>query len=86
MSLGELVLVNGVISGLPGLLESRLQLHQFSSMNIVYDDIAQLNASKESFTEELSKRTGKSVQRYRINNIDLLRETIEITVIYKEES
>lgn len=86
VSLGELILVNGVISGLPGLLESRLQLHQFSSMNIVYDDIAQLNASKESFTEELSKRTGKSVQRYRINNIDLLRETIDITVIYKEEA
>ena len=86
VSLGELLIVNGVISGLPGLLESRLQLHQFSSMHIVYDDIAQLNASKESFTAELSKRTGKSVQRYRINNIDLLRETIEITVIYKEES
>ena len=86
VSLGELLIVNGVISGLPGLLENRLQLHQFSSMNIVYDDIAQLNASKESFTAELSKRTGKSVQRYRINNIDLLRETIEITVIYKEES
>lgn len=85
VSLGELLIVNTVIAGLPGILESRLQLHQFSSMNILYDNLEQLKSPKEVFIEELSKRTGKSVLRYRINNVDLLRETIDITVIYKEE-
>ena len=86
VSLGELLIVNTVIAGLPGILESRLQLHQFSSMNILYDNLEQLTSPKEVFIEELSKRTGKSVLRYRINNIDLLRETVEITVIYEDKS
>ena len=85
VSLSELLIVNAVISGLPGLLESRLQLNRFSSMNILYDNLEQLTASKEDFTEDLSKRTGKSVQHFRINNIDLLRETVDITIIYKDE-
>ena len=85
VSLSELLIVNGVISGLPGLLESRLQLHRISSMNILYDNLEQLTASKEDFTKDLSKRTGKSVQYFRINNIDLLRETVDITIIYKDE-
>ena len=85
VSLGELLIVNTVIAGLPGILESRLQLHQFSSMNILYDNLEQLKSPKEVFLEELSKRTGKSVLRYRINNVDLLRETVEITIIYKDE-
>ena len=84
--LGELLIVNAVITGLPSILESSLQLHQFSSMNILYDNLEHLNSSKEELRDELSKRTGKSVQRYRINNIDLLRETVEITIIYREES
>ena len=85
VSLSELLIVNAVISGLPGLLESRLQLNRFSSMNILYDNLEQLTASKEDFTKDLSKRTGKSVQHFRINNIDLLRETVDITIIYKDE-
>ena len=85
VSLSELLIVNAVISGLPGLLESRLQLHRFSSMNILYDNLDQLTASKKDFTEDLTKRTGKSVQHFRINNIDLLRETVDITIIYKDE-
>ena len=85
VSLGELLIVNGVISVLPGILENRLQLHQFSSMNILYDNLEHLGSSKTVFIQELSKRTGKSVLRYRINNVDLLRETIDITVIYKDE-
>ena len=69
-----------------GFFSNVLQLHQFSSMNILYDNLEHLNSSKEYLRDELSKRTGKSVQRYRINNIDLLRETVEITIIYREES
>ncbi len=86
VSLGEMLIVNTIVSGLPALLESRLQLNQFSSLNILYDNLEHLNSSKNTLREELSKRTGKSIHHYRINNIDLLRETVEITIIYREES
>ena len=86
VSLGELLIVNMVISGLPGILESRLQLHQFSSMNILYDNLEHLQSTEEVLKEELSQRTGKLVHRFRINHIDLLRETVDITITYRDES
>ena len=86
VSLGELLIVNTVISGLPSILESRLQLHQFSSMNILYDNLKHLHSTEEVLKDELSQRTGKSVHRFRINKIDLLRETVDITIIYRDGS
>ena len=86
VSLSELLLVNTVVTGLTALLENGLKLHQFSSMNVLYDDLTHLQTSKEDLLLDIRSRTGKDVHRFTINQIDLLRETVDITIYFREES
>ena len=86
VSLSELLLVNTVVTGLTELLENGLTLHQFSSMNVLYDDLTHLQTSKEDLLLDIRARTGKDVHRFTINQIDLLRETVDITIYFREES
>ena len=86
VSLSKLLLVNTVVTGLTELLENGLTLHQFSSMNVLYDDLTHLQTSKEDLLLDIRARTGKDVHRFTINQIDLLRETVDITIYFREES
>jgi len=86
ISLSEVLLVNGVITGMVALLEYLPQLQKESAIHIYYDDLEKLQAeNQDALLEDLQKRTGRNVTRFKIVHLDLLRSTAEITVFSKKK-
>lgn len=87
LSLSEVLLVNVVIVGVVAILEYTPFLQKEKSMHILYDDLAQVQQNdSQALRGALSQRTGRQVTRYTINQVDLLRDTVSITVFYRQES
>ena len=83
ISLVELMVVNGLIVGAVCLLEARPFSGREESHRIVYDRIDLLGpGSAAELLKDLRTRTGLPIARYEIGNVDLLRDTAEITVYY----
>jgi hypothetical protein len=79
----ELLALGGFIILLTLLFESNLLIRQEISQTIFYDRIDLIQpASREALLEDLRNRTGLSISRIEIGNIDLLRDTVKITIFY----
>ena len=87
ISLSEVLLVNSIITGIVAFLEFSPLVRQEKSLRIYYDDLQQLqNGNETALLESLSLRTGKKITKVKINQIDLLRDTADITVFYQQDS
>jgi hypothetical protein len=68
-------------------LEKGLKLNFERSKVIVYENVENIKQGKQSLMlEELRKRTGIYITRYRIDQIDYLRDVARITVYFSETS
>ena len=69
----EINLVNLILVGSLWVLEKVLMLRQEDSLKITYENIENLHKDKEDeLLEDLEKRTGIKIKRYRIDKIDFL--------------
>ena len=83
ISLVELLVVNGLIVGAVCLFEARPFSGREESHRIVYDRIDLIGSgSAAELLEDLRSRTGLPIARHEIGNVDLLRDTAEISVYY----
>lgn len=84
ISLAELVIANGAIVGTVGLLEAAPFSGREGSRVIHYDRLDLLSPeSTAALLEDLRKRTHLPVERCEIGNVDLLRDSANITIHYR---
>jgi len=87
ISLVELLIVNVVIVGAVGLLEAASFSGREESRRVVYDRLELLSPDASSeLLKDLRSRTRLPVERYEIGDVDLLRDTANITVYYPVSS
>jgi hypothetical protein len=68
------------------LLESNMLIKKENSKIIYYDDIKLIHEnSKIALLEDLKIRTGLSIKRFTINEIDFLKDCCTITIYYTEQ-
>ena len=68
------------------LLESNMLIQKENSKKIYYDDIKLIHEnSKAALLEDLKQRTGLSIKRFTINEIDFLKDCCTITIYYTEQ-
>ena len=85
VSVAELFLVNGTIILVTALLEIAPFYGRESRQEIIYDDLELLRqADPKALLEDLRERTGLPVERVAIGQIDLLRDSVLLTVYYPE--
>jgi hypothetical protein len=87
VSFGELMLVNVCIVGMAFVLET-LSFFRLSQQHaIVYDNLELLRSGDDpAILADLGERTGLPVERYRVDEVDLLRDTARLTVYCAEVS
>jgi len=79
----ELILVNLLLIVTLWILEKALMLRQEDSLVVVYENIENLHKEKEDeLLNDLEKRTGIKIKRYRIKKIDFLRDVAQITIFF----
>ena len=84
VSLWELLLVNAVIVGMVAGLEWASFSRREESRRVVYDRLDLLAPGRSSeLIADLRTRTQLPVERYEIGNVDLLRDTAELSVYYR---
>ena len=84
ISLAELLIANGAIVGTVALLEAAPFSGREESRVIHYDRLDLLSpGSSAALLEDLRKRTHLPVERCEIGNVDLLRDSAEITIHYR---
>lgn len=82
-SLGAVLFVNAIILLAAWLLEFVPGLRGQSRFQILYDDLSILQeGDPDRLKADLSARTGRKVQRYTIDHVDLLKQTARITVYH----
>jgi hypothetical protein len=86
VSAAELLIVNSVIVGTVCLLEATPFSGREHSRRVRYDRLDLLRPDRANeLTEDLRMRTHLPVARYEIGDVDLLRDTAEITIHYRHE-
>lgn len=81
ISLLELLIVNCVVTGGVWLMESRPMVRRETSLLIVYDKIPLLAPSRRAeLLRDLATRTGIPIHRFDIQEVNLLRDTVNIMV------
>lgn len=84
ISVVELLLVNSVIVGAVCLLETVSFSAREESRRVVYDRLDLLAPDRmDTLLEDLRARTHLPVVRCEIGNVDLLRDTADVTVYYR---
>lgn len=84
VSLGELLLVNGLIVGMVAILESASFSRREESRLVIYDRLDLLAPGRSAeLMADLRARTQLPVERYEIGNVDLLRDTADLSVYYR---
>ncbi len=79
----ELILVNLLLIVTLWILERALMLRQEDSLVVIYENIENLHKEKEDeLLNDLEKRTGIKIKRYRIKKIDFLRDVAQITIFF----
>ena len=85
ITLPELVILNVVIVGMVWLLEVAPFSGREQSRCIVYDRLELLNPDRrEELVADIFARTHLPVGRYEIGNVDLLRDTADITIHFRQ--
>ncbi|MBN2634675.1 MAG: DUF4956 domain-containing protein [Prolixibacteraceae bacterium] len=80
----EITLVNIILVGSLWVLEKVLMLRQEDSLQIIYENIENLHKDREKeLLDDLEKRTGIKIKRYRIDKIDFLRDVARITIFFE---
>lgn len=83
VSWSELMFVNCLIAALPALFESLSLLKQESREEILYERIDLIRPENHpALIADLQERTGLVISRIELGRIDLLRDTVSITVFY----
>lgn len=68
------------------LLESNLLMHKESSKTVYYDNIQLVKEhAKDELLADLKLRTGLDIQRFKIDDIDFLKDACRITIYYYEK-
>jgi len=82
----DVLIINSALAGFVVILD-RLLLSRYGSSQIVhYEKVDLIQANNErALLEDLSKRTGRRVHRYVIEEIDFLRDTALLTVYFDEK-
>jgi hypothetical protein len=84
VSLAELLLVNVVIVGMVATLESIAFSRREESRRVVYDRLELLAPGRTSeLLADLRVRTQLPVERYEIGDVDLLRDTVDLSVYFR---
>ena len=65
---------------LTALLEKLKGLSGGRTLRITYDDMDKIRGDRNALKQELSERTGNTVERIVVNRIDLLRDTADLTL------
>ena len=79
-SLSEMLVTNGAIVGLTGLLEHVTWFSRGQRLRLIYDDMDKVRGDEEELLKDLSERTGMNIEKVSIDEIDLLRETARLTL------
>lgn len=83
VSWSELACVDAIIVGLPALLESLPFLRQEGREEILYERIDLIRPENYAqLVADLEQRTGLKLSRIELGRVDLLRDTVNITVFY----
>jgi hypothetical protein len=83
MSWLEIGLIDAIIVGLPAILESLPFLRQESREQILYERIELIRPENYALlVADLEARIGLKVSRIELGKIDLLRDTVMISVFY----
>jgi hypothetical protein len=86
ISLAALLVVNGVVVGAVCVLEAAPFSGREQSRRIRYDRLDLLSPDRSpELVEDLRTRTHLPVDRYEIGDVDLLRDTADITIHYRED-
>jgi hypothetical protein len=87
ITLAELLIANGVIVGTVAVLEAAPFSGREESRLVRYDRLDLLSpASAADLLEDLRKRTHLPVERFEIGDVDLLRDSADITIHYRSGS
>lgn len=87
VSFGELMLVNVCIVGMALVLETLAFFRLSQQHAIIYDNLELLRSGDDpAILADLGERTGLPVERYRVDEVDLLRDTARLTVYCAEGS
>jgi hypothetical protein len=87
VSFAELMLFNLTIVTMAFLLETLPFFRRTEQHLIVYDDLDLLRSGGETaILSDLVERTGLAVQRYRVEEVDLLRDIARLTVYCGKDS
>lgn len=85
VGLTELMVINGLIVGVTAILELASFKERDDAIEIHYDQLELLRPGNEPrLHSDLRNRTGLAVQRVKVRTFDLLRDSAEITVFYRE--
>jgi hypothetical protein len=86
VSAAEVVLFNGAIVGLTALLELGRSRHPERSIALLYDRLEMLGAGREvELHADIRARTGLDVLRVEIQEVDLLRDAAQISVVHRPQ-
>lgn len=81
VSVAELFIVNAAIAGTVWLRENKRMVRHESSVLVLYDKIPMLAPEhRGELMQDLVSRTGLPVTRYKIQQVDMLRDTAHIMV------
>lgn len=84
ITLAELLIANTVIVGTVGLLEAAPFSGREASRTVRYDRLDLLNPDAATdLLADLRKRTHLPVERFEIGDVDLLRDTADVTIHYR---
>jgi hypothetical protein len=86
ISIAELLIVNGMIVGTVCVLEATPFSGREHSRHVRYDRLDLLSPDRDNeLREDLRLRTHLPVLRYEIGDVDLLRDTADITIHYRHD-
>lgn len=84
ITLAELLIANTVIVGTVGLLEAAPFSGREASRTVRYDRLDLLSPDAATdLLADLRKRTHLPVERFEIGDVDLLRDTADVTIYYR---
>jgi hypothetical protein len=79
-SLTELLITNVAIVGLTAVLEHVTWFSRGQRLKLIYDDMDTLRGNEADLLADLSARTGMTIEKVAVDEIDLLRETARLTL------
>ena len=79
-SINEMLITNGAIVGLTAILEHVTWFSRGQSLRLIYDDMDKIRGEEAALLADLCERTGMTIEKVSIDEIDLLRETARLTL------